>query len=99
MLVEFEDDDLGRLFEDLGFHLARLGPDLTKAFRKTVTFIQAATDERDLYAMKSRHYEKLEGDRAGQHSLRLNDQWRLIVQLRDTEDGKAIDVIEIEDYH
>ena len=37
--------------------------------------IRAAVDERDLYGMTSLHFEKLLGDREGQHSLRLNKKW------------------------
>jgi proteic killer suppression protein len=61
--------------------------------------IRAATDERTLYARRSFRFEKLVGDRSGQHSMRLNDQWRLIVELRGEAPKKVIHVIEIVDYH
>jgi proteic killer suppression protein len=41
------------------------------------------------------HLEKLQGDRAGQWSIRINDQWRVCFRF---EDGDALDV-EIVDYH
>lgn len=66
---------------------------------EVVTLIQDAPDERDLYALKSLHYEKLVGDRDGQRSLRLNRQWRLIVVSTRDDDGAMIEVVEIEDYH
>jgi len=44
-------------------------------------FIESAHDERDLYAVKSLRFEKLNGDRRGQSSLRINDQWRLIIMV------------------
>lgn len=99
MFVEFEDDDLRRLFEERGYRLPSVGPELTKAFRKVVGFVCSAADERDLYAMASLHYEKLEGARAGQRSLRLNRQWRLIIRLEVREKHKTVVVIEIVDYH
>jgi proteic killer suppression protein len=34
----------------------------------------------DLYSFKSLHFEKLKGDKAGQSSIRLNDQYRLIIE-------------------
>jgi proteic killer suppression protein len=49
--------------------------------------------------MRSLHFEKLQGDRIGQHSLRLNKQWRLIVKLETTNIGRQLVVIEIVDYH
>ena len=61
--------------------------------------IASAADERDLRAMKSLHLEKLRGDRAGQSSLRLDRQFRLIVSLERDDDGAVVVVISIEDYH
>jgi proteic killer suppression protein len=58
----------------------------------------AAADERDLYGLKSLHYEKLKGDRSHQRSLRLNQQFRLIVEL-ERHNGKTVAIIEIVDYH
>jgi proteic killer suppression protein len=99
MRVEFEDDDLRRLYEEPDFRLSSIGHDLTRAYRKIVGFVAAASDERDLRAMRSLHFEKLEGDRFGQHSLRLDKQWRLIVKLDTTQEGKQVVVIEVVDYH
>lgn len=59
----------------------------------------AAADERDLYAMKSLHYEKLKGKRAHQRSIKLNDQWRLVMRTESGDDGRVIILIEIIDYH
>lgn len=99
MRVEFEDDDLRRLYEDASFRLRALSADLTKQFRKKVAFLQAAADQRDLYAYRALRFEKLSGDRAGQHSIRLNDQWRLIVRLQDDEAGRLLVIVEVVDYH
>src|SRR5262245_61511827 len=80
MHVEFDDEDLERLEADPNF---AAGHDVStvKGFRKAMQVIRSATDERDFYAMKSLHYEKLKGDRSHQHSLRLTIKWRLIVEL------------------
>jgi toxin HigB-1 len=61
--------------------------------------IRAAPDERDFYALKSLHFEKLQGDREGQCSMRLNKQWRLILRLDTRANGKVVVVISIADYH
>ncbi len=99
MLIEFADDDLQRLYEDPKFRLPAFGPELMKAFRKVLGFVAGASDERDIRSMRSLHLEKLRGQRAGQHSLRLNDQWRLIIRFEERTDGKTVVVIEVDDYH
>lgn len=48
--------------------------------------------------MKSLHYEKLKGKRSHQRSMRLNDQFRLIVEIEEAN-GRTVVVISIEDYH
>jgi proteic killer suppression protein len=48
--------------------------------------------------MKSWRFEKLSGRRAGQHSIRLNDQFRLVVRLESTP-LKTVVIVEIVDYH
>jgi proteic killer suppression protein len=61
--------------------------------------IRSAPDERDLYALKSLHFEKLKGQRSHQHSIRLNDQWRLILEFKGKAPNKTIVIVAIEDYH
>jgi toxin HigB-1 len=99
MNIEFATQDLQRLFEDVAYRPSHLGADVVKAYRKKVNFIIAALDERDLIGMRSLRYKRLTGDRAEQHSIRLNDQWRLILVPIDRNDGKTIYIIEIVDYH
>ncbi|HYL73264.1 MAG TPA: type II toxin-antitoxin system RelE/ParE family toxin [Bryobacteraceae bacterium] len=72
---------------------------IAKAYRNRMNFIRQAPDERDLYAWKSLRFEKLQGNRAHQHSLRLNDQWRLIIEFDGTSPNKRIVIVGIEDYH
>ena len=99
MQLEFADDDLRRLYQEPDFHMPAFGPDLTKAYRKVVGFVAAARDERDLRPMRSLRLEQLKGTRSGQHSMRLNDQWRLIVRFVQRENGRFTVVIEVTDYH
>jgi proteic killer suppression protein len=63
--------------------------------------IVAAPDERMFYTMKSLHFEKLEGKRSHQRSMRLNKQWRLILEIEEVkgDPGNTVVVISIEDYH
>jgi proteic killer suppression protein len=98
MDIEYEDESLRQLASDPKFD-AGFGRDVVKAFRKRIQVISAAPDERDFYALKSLHFEKLQGKREGQHSMRLNDQWRLVLKFKAREQGKTVVVISIEDYH
>lgn len=71
------------------------------AFFEVMHIIEAASDERDLYALKSLHFEKLKGARGqrGERSLRLNDQYRLIVRVEKDTEGKYMLIMELGDYH
>ena len=98
MKVRFDDPELDRLETDAGFD-GRLAQGVVKAFRKRMQFIRAAPDERDYYAMKSLHFERLKGNRSDDHSMRLNDQWRLILRLEGEPPNKVAVIVGIEDYH
>ena len=67
------------------------------SLRKKLVLLRSAPDERTLRNWKSLHYEKLQGDRSHQRSIRLNKQWRMIFELRDKP--LTILIISIEDYH
>jgi len=98
MNVRFGDECLDRMEvdprEDCGFSSA-----VVAAFRKRMQLIRAAPDERDFYALKSLHCEKLKGDRKHQRSMRLNDQWRLIIEIEGKAAEKVAVIVRIEDYH
>jgi toxin HigB-1 len=98
MEVEFADENLDRLETDLQFS-GGFDKGTVKGFRKVMQLLRAAADERDFYAMKSLHFEKLEGKRAHQRSMRITKQWRLIVELTGEAPNKVIRAIGIEDYH
>ena len=98
MDVEFDNDDLDRLETDAQFS-AGLSNEIVRAFRMRMQQIRAAVDARDFYASKAMHFEKLKGDRSGQYSIRLNKQWRLILELRGEHPCKIVGIVEIVDYH
>lgn len=98
MDVEFADEDLRRLLCEAGFSKG-LGQAVVRGYRKAMGVVIAAVDVRDLFALRSLRFEKLKGKRKGQWSLRLNDQWRLIVEVGEESAGKRIRIIEIVDYH
>ena len=98
MEVVFGDGDLDRLETDPRFD-GGYSPAVVKGFRKKMQVIRAAEDERAFYALKSLHFEKLKGNRDHQSSMRLNDQWRLILSFAGADKEKVVHVLAIEDYH
>lgn len=98
MEVRFESEYLQRL-ETEKEPKTRIPPPIVTAFRKKMQIIRAARDERDFYAMKSLRFEKLEGKRKGEHSMRLNEQYRLVCFLEGEAPGKVLVLVSIEDYH
>ncbi len=76
-------------------------PEVIDAFFDKMAVIRAARDENDLRAIKSLHFEKLQGERGlrGERSIRLNRQFRLILRLETDEQGKLVCIISIGDYH
>lgn len=63
--------------------------------RKRLRWLDAATCLADLGAIRGNRLEALKGNRDGQHSIRINDRWRICFSWRE---GNAYDV-EIVDYH
>jgi len=68
---------------------------IKKAAERKLTMLGSAAELRDLLAPPANRLEKLKGDRAGQHSIRINDQWRICFVWKD--DGPY--EVEITDYH
>ncbi len=71
---------------------------VAEAFIRRVRTIEAATDERDLRALKSLHFEKLQGEK-DRYSVRLNKAWRLILTFEKDKDGKIVVIIEINKHY
>ena len=72
-----------------------MGPELVKAVYKKLAILDAAGNINDLRVPPGNRLEKLRGDREGQHSIRVNDQYRICFVWK--HDG-AEDV-ELTDYH
>lgn len=97
--IRFKDESLEMLQrEDAGRDKA-YPPGIARAFRKRLQFIRSSSDERDFYAWRSARFEKLQGKRGHQYSMRLNDQWRLILEMEGDSPKKIVWVVAIEDYH
>lgn len=72
---------------------------IEKKFRLRVQEIMSFADERDFYATKSLHFEKLKGNRSHQHSIRLNDQWRMILEFEGEAPNKQVIVVGVEAHY
>jgi proteic killer suppression protein len=59
--------------------------------------LESATSRRDLAALPGNRFEALAGNRKGQYSVRINDQWRICFEWLDQEPGPSN--VEIVDYH
>ena len=99
MRIEYGDDDLRRMATDRTFRLRQFGPNVLRAYRKKIQILDAAVDERDLQALHSLSLKKLKGNRAGTYSIRLNEQFRLILAFHTDADARVVVVIELIDYH
>lgn len=97
MIVSFRDDGVRDVFNGVNSRAARkvCPTDIVKVARRKLDMIVQAVMLSDLQAPPANRLEKLKGDRAGQHSIRINDQYRICFTW--TEAG-ATDV-EIADYH
>ena len=93
MIASFRDPETERLWQ-FG-RSRRLPPDLHRRAFKKLAILNAAVMLDNLRVPPGNQLEALRGDRAGQHSIRINQQYRVCFVWRD---GNAFDV-EIVDYH
>ncbi len=93
MIESFADAETERIFQ--GSVSRKLPPDIQRTARRKLMYLHTALDVRDLLAPPGNRLEELRGSRAGQYSIRINDQWRIC--FRWVKAG-ARDV-EIVDYH
>jgi toxin HigB-1 len=92
MIRSFRDKDTERLFLRQRNKFSRA---LQRAALRKLLMIDAAESLEDLRVPPGNRLEKLTGDREGECSIRINDQWRICFRW---EDGNALDVV-IVDYH
>jgi proteic killer suppression protein len=93
VIRSFRDRETERLFYR---HASRRLPtDIQRLALRKLVMLDSAEALRDLRSPPGNRLEKLGGDRAGQHSIRINDQWRICFRWRGSD---AFDV-EIADYH
>jgi len=93
MIKSFADKRTATVFED---RIPKAFPmDILPSARRKLQILDAAENLEDLRSPPDNRLEALKGDRAGQYSIRVNDQWRICFVWRD--DGPHD--VEIADYH
>jgi proteic killer suppression protein len=70
---------------------------IERAARLKLDRLEVATSLQDLAALPGNHFEALKGDRKGQYSIRINDQWRVCFEWPEKLPGPTN--VEIVDYH
>ena len=93
MIRSFRDRDAERLFARQP--IRKLGPGVQRVALRKLRMLDASMSLSDLRVPPGNRLERLRGDRSGQHSIRINDQWRICFRWKE---GDAHDV-EIVDYH
>ncbi|WKZ36678.1 MAG: type II toxin-antitoxin system RelE/ParE family toxin [Anaerolineales bacterium] len=93
MIESFASDETEKIFR--GQVSKKFPKDIQRTARRKLIYLDDAEGLQDLLAPPGNRLEKLKGDRAGQHSIRINDQWRICFKW---SANKAKDV-EIVDYH
>lgn len=93
MIKSFADKEAERIFNRTISR--RFSADIQRQARIKLEILDAAETLQDLRVPPSNRLEKLSDDRQGQHSIRINDQWRICFVWQDDDVYRA----EIVDYH
>ncbi len=93
MIDSFASEETKKIF--LGQVSSKLPKDIQRTARRKLIYLDDAEDLQDLLAPPGNRLEKLKGNRTGQYSIRINDQWRICFEWGE---NKARNV-EIVDYH
>ena len=93
MIRSFRDKQTERLFRREP--VKKLSRQLQRTALRKLVMLNAAASLQDLQAAPGNRLEKLSGDRKGQFSIRINDQWRICFQWIDLDAYE----VEIVDYH
>ena len=93
MIESFASEETEKIFR--GQVSKKFPKDIQRTARRKLIYLDDAEDMQDLLAPPGNRLEKLKGDRAGQHSIRINDQLRICFKWS----GKKAKDVEIVDYH
>ncbi len=94
MILSFRDKDTERFYQ--GGRVPRFQA-IQRQAEKRLRILEAAASKRDLMLLPSNRFEALKGNRQGQYSIRINEQWRICFEWPDDAPGPS--QVEITDYH
>lgn len=95
MIRTFADRETERIWNG---QVSRAFPrEIQERVRRKLTVLDAAVEIEDLRVPPSNRLERLRGDRAGQWSIRVNNQWRICFEW--DEDSSTASGVELVDYH
>jgi toxin HigB-1 len=94
VIINFKSDETKLIFD--GFVSRCYPTDIQKIALRKLLLLDAATSVNDLRVPPGNQLEKLIGDRKGQHSIRINDQWRICFIWTDENNAEQVEIV---DYH
>jgi len=93
MIYSFKDKETEKVFN---LQVSRKLPqEIQQVALRKLRMLNNARSLQDLFIPPANRLERLQGDRAGQYSIRINDQWRICFEWREKDAYEA----EIVDYH
>jgi proteic killer suppression protein len=93
MIKSFKDEETAKLFRRQ--FSRRLPQDIQRIARRKLELLDSADTLQDVRKPPANRLERLFGDREGQYSIRINDQWRICFEWRESDAYN----VEIVDYH
>jgi proteic killer suppression protein len=93
MIRSFKCKDTETIFNR---HISRkFPPEIQRVALRKLRMLNQASNLKDLWVPPGNRLEALKGDRTGQHSIRINDQWRICFEWKENDSFN----VEIVDYH
>lgn len=93
MIRSFKDKETEKVFN--GRFSRKLPQNIQRIAERKLILLHRSGTLNDLRVPPANRLEALKGDRLGQHSIRINDQWRICFEWRD----EGVYEVEIADYH
>ena len=96
MIIEFNDNALKELYlygSTTDRVYKKLSKEVVKQYIKTVNYIKSVQRIEDLFFIKSLHYEKRKGDLKGSEAVWINNQYRLLFNSSQGDNGIVVNVI------
>lgn len=93
MIKSFKDEETEKIYHR--YRSRKLPPDIQQVALRKLRMLNNAVTLADLRIPPANRLEKLRGERKGQHSIRINERWRICFEWRD-EDAYEVEIV---DYH